>query len=304
MRAPRSSCSVLERLRRGPVAEEAQDEARATYAPKITRGDAPLDWRRPAQALHDQVRGLHPWPHASFSLRRPRASSPIAARCPAVPHRRAAGDGRGDRRAWLDVAAGDGTVLRLVTLQLEGGRPLSAAAFQAGRGLAVGEVCDPSGPEPRPAMIAPARRAALEALGAVASGRRDLGDAVDRARRGLDDPRDVALCHELVVGTLRWQSRLDAAIAALSRVRLSKLDLEVLLPLRLAAYQLLFLSRVPASAVVHDAVAQVRAARKTSAAGLVNAVLRRLSAGEGRALPPRPDGRSRPIAINGSSTSP
>ncbi len=89
---------------------------------------------------------------------------------------------------------------------------------------------------------------------------------------------------------MRWQSRLDAAIAALSRVRLAKLDLEVLLPLRLAAYQLLFLSRVPASAVVHDAVGQVRAARKSSAAGLVNVVLRRLAAGDGRALPPRPAG--------------
>ncbi len=145
-------------------------------------------------------------------------------------------------------------------------------------------------PGPRPSTVAPARRAALDALAAVASGRRDLGEAVDSARRGLDDPRDVALCHELVVGTVRWQSRLDAAIAALSRVPLAKLDLEVLLPLRLAAYQLLFLSRVPASAVVHDAVGQVRAARKSSAAGLVNAVLRRLAAGDGRALPPRPAG--------------
>jgi 16S rRNA (cytosine967-C5)-methyltransferase len=137
-------------------------------------------------------------------------------------------------------------------------------------------------------VIAPARRAALEALGAVARGRRDLGDALDHARRRLDDPRDVALLHELAVGTVRWQSRLDAAIDALSSVPLAKLDLEVLLALRLAAYQLLYLSRVPASAVVHDAVAQVRQARKSSAAGLTNAVLRRLAAGARPVLPARP----------------
>ena len=137
-------------------------------------------------------------------------------------------------------------------------------------------------------MIAPARRAALEVLAAVARGRRDLGDALDQARRRLDEPRDVALLHELAVGTIRWQSRLDVAIAALSTVPLAKLDLDVLLVLRLGAYQLLYLSRVPASAVVHDAVAQVRQARKSSAAGLTNAVLRRLATGEGRELPARP----------------
>jgi 16S rRNA (cytosine967-C5)-methyltransferase len=137
-------------------------------------------------------------------------------------------------------------------------------------------------------VIAPARRAALEALGAVARGRRDLGDALDHARRRLDDPRDVALLHELAIGTVRWQSRLDAAIGALSSVPLAKLDLEVLLALRLAAYQLLYLTRVPASAVVHDAVAQVRQARKSSAAGLTNAVLRRLAAGARPPLPTRP----------------
>lgn len=137
-------------------------------------------------------------------------------------------------------------------------------------------------------MIAPARRAALEVLGAVARGHRDLGDALDRARRRLDDPRDIALLHELATGTIRWQSRLDAAIATLSSISISRLDLEVLLALRLGAYQLLYLTRVPASAVVHDAVAQVRQARKSSASGLANAVLRRLAAGEGRALPPRP----------------
>jgi 16S rRNA (cytosine967-C5)-methyltransferase len=137
-------------------------------------------------------------------------------------------------------------------------------------------------------MIAPARRAALDALRDAASGRRDLGEVLDQARRALTDARDVALFHELVVGTLRWQSRLDAAIAQLSRTPLAALDRDVLLALRLGAYQLLYLTRVPAAAAVNDAVAQVRAARKSSATGLVNAVLRRLARGEGQGLPSRP----------------
>lgn len=137
-------------------------------------------------------------------------------------------------------------------------------------------------------MIAPARRAAFAALLEVGGGRRDLGDALADARGGLADPRDVALCHELTIGALRWQGRLDHALSQLASVALAKLDLEVLQALRLGAYQLLYLTRVPAAAAVNDAVALVRQARKSSAAGLVNAVLRRLARGEGRDLPPRP----------------
>ena len=136
--------------------------------------------------------------------------------------------------AGIDITAGDGQVLRLLVLQLEGGRPLTARRVpgrpRAGRRRRV-----------RAVVIAPARRAAFAVLRAVAGGRVDLGEALDHARRGIADPRDVALLHELAVGTVRWQSRLDAAIAQLSRVPLAKLDLDVLLTLRLGAYQLLYL---------------------------------------------------------------
>lgn len=146
-------------------------------------------------------------------------------------------------------------------------------------------------------MIAPARLAAYEALQAIATGRRDLDDAVEHARQRLRDARDLALLHDLVTGTVRWQSQLDYLLAPLSKTPVGRLDTEVLTTLRLAAYQLLHLTRVPASAVVNDAVALARAARKSSAAGMVNAVLRRLAAGERRPFPSRPsdagdDGRS------------
>ena len=97
-------------------------------------------------------------------------------------------------------------------------------------------------------MIAPARRAAFAALVEIARGRADLDDALDRARQALSDARDVGLLREIVTGTLRWQSRLDWRLAPLSRVALAKLDVEVLVALRMSAYQLEHLDRIPASA--------------------------------------------------------
>ena len=138
-------------------------------------------------------------------------------------------------------------------------------------------------------MIAPARRAACDALLAVAGGETDLDGAIARARRLITDPRDESLLRELVTGTLRWQGAIDAVVAPLCRVALPKLDLEVLTSLRLGTYQLLYLDRVPPSAVVDDAVALVRAARKASATGLVNAVLRKIARGERGTPPPDAD---------------
>lgn len=134
-------------------------------------------------------------------------------------------------------------------------------------------------------MIASARRAAWSALLAVERRQSDLDTAVETARQDLDDPRDRALLHDLVTGTLRWQGRLDWRLAPLVSTPWSRLDAEVRVALRLGAYQLEHLDRVPAHAVVADAVALVKQARKTSAAGLVNAVLRRIARGEGQPLP-------------------
>lgn len=138
-------------------------------------------------------------------------------------------------------------------------------------------------------MIAPARRAALRALLAVHRGERDAPSAIADARRTLHDRRDLGLLNELVTGVLRWQAALDAGLDTVSNVALDRLDPAVRLSLRLGAYQLVFLTRVPPSAIVHDAVALVREAGVAKAAGYVNAVLRRVTPeGFRRAWPPRP----------------
>lgn len=123
-------------------------------------------------------------------------------------------------------------------------------------------------------MIAPARTAAFHALRAIATGRADLPAALAQGRGHLSDERDRALAAEIVTGTLRWLRALDYLIAQIADRPLAKLDLEVLTILRLSLYQILHLDRVPASAVVDDAVNLTRGARKPSAAGFVNAVLR------------------------------
>jgi len=125
--------------------------------------------------------------------------------------------------------------------------------------------------------ISPARAAAFDILlqvekaGAYAS---ELLHSVSYAELSA---ADHGLATELVMGVLRWQSLLDKRIAERSSQKLTRLDPEVLIALRLAAYQLLFLDRVPERAAVHESVELVKRARKRSAVPFANAVLRKFA---------------------------
>lgn len=144
-------------------------------------------------------------------------------------------------------------------------------------------------------MVAPARVAAVEALRVVESGSATLGDALAYQRSRLHNERDRALVSEIALGTLRWRAALDHAVAWSAGRPLDRIDPVVLHILRLSTYQLLHLDRVPASAVVDDAVDLTRRAGHARAAGFVNAVLRRLSRQRRRITwPPRPS--SDPLA--------
>ncbi|HLV88684.1 MAG TPA: 16S rRNA (cytosine(967)-C(5))-methyltransferase RsmB [Candidatus Sulfotelmatobacter sp.] len=90
-------------------------------------------------------------------------------------------------------------------------------------------------------------------------------------------PVDHSLATELVMGVIRWRLWLDAQIAPASSQPLSKLDLEVLIALRLAVYQLRFLTRIPEHAILNESVELVKRARKRSAAPFTNAVLRKIA---------------------------
>ncbi len=139
-------------------------------------------------------------------------------------------------------------------------------------------------------MIAAARLAAYDILTAITSGRSDLPSAIAHVRTRLSDDRDRALAADIATGVQRWRQRLDYLISHFARRATDRLDPEVLDILRLSLYQLLHLSRVPASAVVDDAVKLTGKAGKRSAGGLVNAVLRAASRERTKLpLPARPD---------------
>jgi 16S rRNA (cytosine967-C5)-methyltransferase len=117
--------------------------------------------------------------------------------------------------------------------------------------------------------ISPARTVAFDILCKVEHG----GYASDLLLATPLDSRDASLASEIVFGVLRYRAQLDHLIGHFSG-RHAKLDLEVRLALRMGIYQLRYLDRVPAHAAVGDSVDLVKRARKASAAGFVNAVLR------------------------------
>jgi 16S rRNA (cytosine967-C5)-methyltransferase len=124
--------------------------------------------------------------------------------------------------------------------------------------------------------ISPARSAAFDVLLRVEQGAYAV-ELLHSERLAALAAADRGLCTEIVMGVERWRSRLDQAVAAHLNSPISKLDREVLLAMRIAAYQLVFLERVPAHAAINESVELVKRAKKRSAAGLVNAVLRKLA---------------------------
>src|SRR5579864_3730332 len=125
--------------------------------------------------------------------------------------------------------------------------------------------------------VSPARAAAFEVLLRIENTDAYASELLHSSRFAKLSPADHCLLTELVMGVLRWRSVLDETVAAHSSQPLAKLDLEVLTALRLGAHQLIFLDRIPAHAAINESVELVKRAHKRSAAGFVNAVLRKLA---------------------------
>lgn len=129
---------VIDRLASGPIVEDAQDESLVTYAHRIERVDGDVNWARPARAVHDQIRGLHPWPHAAVML----ADRRVLLLESRVEHEQATAAAPGSvMHAGPDglvVAAAPGAV-RLLRLQPEGRPPMAVRDFLNGRPIARGE---------------------------------------------------------------------------------------------------------------------------------------------------------------------
>jgi methionyl-tRNA formyltransferase len=133
--------ALLMLARDGRVAERPQPRDGVTYAAKLARPDTLIDWARPAAELDRLVRALAPSPGAVAGWQ----GSPVKVRA-AIPMARPTGSPPGTVVAvgaeGIDVACGSG-VLRLERLQPAAGRPMSAAAFAAGRELVPGRSFEP-----------------------------------------------------------------------------------------------------------------------------------------------------------------
>jgi methionyl-tRNA formyltransferase len=121
---------TLTGLAAGTIAAEKQDPARATYAPLLKKEDGRIDWARPAAAIHNQVRGLQPWPGAYTGFRGQTLH---------VWKAGVRGEGSGVRDAGsvlslrpFVVQSGEGA-LELIEVQLEGRKRISASDFVNGQ---------------------------------------------------------------------------------------------------------------------------------------------------------------------------
>jgi methionyl-tRNA formyltransferase len=130
--------SVLAPLAAGTLAEVPQDDAMATYAPRLTKEEGLVDFSKAARAVHNQIRGLRPWPAAHtflhgarLVLQRARMSSTQGAGAPGTCI--AAG------ATGITVICGDGHAIDILNLQPEGRRVMTARDYQAGHGQLVGQ---------------------------------------------------------------------------------------------------------------------------------------------------------------------
>lgn len=125
------------------------------------------------------------------------------------------------------------------------------------------------------------RRVALQALLAVESGAHAEAALAHRLRGVVMARRDIALTTELVYGTVRRLNSIDHALGSISDRPVSNLPPPIRNILRMGAYQLLYLDRIPGYAAVNDSVALARSYGHSGTVRLVNAVLRRLAASPG-----------------------
>jgi len=129
---------VVGQLAEGSAVEVPQNHAQATYAPKLERHEGAIDWSLPANDIHNRVRGLQPWPLVSVTIDGVRCSiyrTSVSGETTTAPPATVIAASNG----VLAVAAGDGRVVRILEIQPEGKRVMSARDFLAGRRVQCGD---------------------------------------------------------------------------------------------------------------------------------------------------------------------
>lgn len=126
--------SAVEAIEAGTAARTPQDEADSTYAPMLSRELSPMDWSKPARTLHDQVRGLLPWPAAVAEFGGIRCKV-FSTDLPLQTTDAAPGTILEAGKRGIDIACGGGTVLHIDELQADGGKRMKAADYLRGHPL-------------------------------------------------------------------------------------------------------------------------------------------------------------------------
>ncbi len=123
-------CESVRLIESGKETFTAQEEALASFAPKIEKSDSPLDWSKSAESLGNQIRALQPWPVAETQLGKDRLrvfKAKVEQRSP-LPNA-APGSVFTDAKTYLSVQCGDGKVLSLTEIQLENRKRLEINQF-------------------------------------------------------------------------------------------------------------------------------------------------------------------------------
>lgn len=127
---------AVARLAAGTAQSVPQDHGKATLAPMLSKELSPMDFTRSAQALHDQVRGLLPWPCAVTQVDGVRCKVLKTALTGETTAKAPGGVVQADKKG-LKLACGDGTVLEVLELQPDGKKPMAATAFLQGHPIRV-----------------------------------------------------------------------------------------------------------------------------------------------------------------------
>lgn len=128
---------TVRQIGEGTAARTPQDPALVTFAPMLSRELSPMNWERPARALHDQVRGLIPWPAAVAELDGVRCKVFSTAVCDQCVSQAPGTVVQADKKG-LKIACGGGTLLELREIQPNGKKRMAAAAFLLGHPIAEG----------------------------------------------------------------------------------------------------------------------------------------------------------------------
>ena len=126
--------TVLDQIQTGQLKAEQQDEQAACYAHKLSKAEAEIDWTQAAAVIDRQIRAFDAWPTA-YSLYHGQALRFFASQVLPANSPAPTGTVVAESKAGLDIVAGDGQLLRILQLQMAGGKRLSAAEFLNARSL-------------------------------------------------------------------------------------------------------------------------------------------------------------------------